>query len=117
MSGRGRPPRFSCKPPCAEVGAFLEASQNAHSLEHGVLYAPSADLEEALARIASEILAERPQWDCVTLAELDPREPSYPDLTAALREAGLLVECTFSSGTWYEETASLSFADYVAARP
>ena len=95
----------------------LGSLTNAHSLEHGVLYAPSADLEEALARIASDILAERPQWDCVSLAELDPREPSYPDLTAALREAGLLVECTFSSGTWYEETASLSFADYVAARP
>jgi hypothetical protein len=95
----------------------LGSLANAHSLEHGILYAPSTDLEEALARIVSEILAERPQWDCITLAELDPREPRYPALTAALREAGLLVECTFSSGTWYEETVNLSFADYVAARP
>jgi len=35
----------------------------------------------------------------------------------SLRRAGLLVECAFASGTWYEETAALSFADYVAARP
>ncbi len=35
----------------------------------------------------------------------------------SLRRAGLLVECTFNSGTWYEETAGLAFADYLAARP
>jgi hypothetical protein len=35
----------------------------------------------------------------------------------ALRHAGLLVERRFSSGTWYEETAGLSFPDYVSARP
>ena len=64
-----------------------------------------------------EILAERPQWDCLSLSELDPREPSYAALIGALRRAGLLVEPRFSSGTWYEETAGLSFHDYVSARP
>jgi len=38
-------------------------------------------------------------------------------LAGALRRAGLLVECSFNSGTWYEQTNGLSFADYVAARP
>jgi hypothetical protein len=95
----------------------LRSLTNAHSLEHGILHAPGADLEGALAAIVSDILAERPLWDCISLAELDPREPSYPGLVAALRQAGMLVECSFSSGTWYEDTADLSFADYVAARP
>jgi hypothetical protein len=98
-------------------GRNLASLTNAHSLEHGILHAPGADLETGLAAILSEILAERPQWDCLSWSELDPREPSYPALVGALRRTGLLVEPVFSSGTWYEETAGLSFSDYVAARP
>jgi Acetyltransferase (GNAT) domain len=95
----------------------LASLTNPHSLEHGILHEPKADLETGLAAILSEILGERPQWDCLTFAELDPREPSYAALTKAMRSAGLLVERHFCSGTWYEKTAGLSFAEYVAARP
>src|SRR5438270_3520928 len=98
-------------------GRNLTSLTNAHSLEHGILHAPGADLEAGLAAILAEILAERPQWDCLSLSELDPREPSYAALIGGLRRAGLLVEPRFSSGTWYEETAGLSFHDYVSARP
>ena len=98
-------------------GRNLASLTNAHSLEHGILHAPGADLATGLDAILSEILAERPQWDCLTLSELDPREPSYAALIGALRRAGLLVERCFSSGTWYEETAGLSFPDYVSGRP
>lgn len=98
-------------------GRNLGSLTNAHSLEHGILHPPSADVETGLAAILSEILAERPKWDCLSLSELDPREPSYAALVGALRRAGLLVERRFSSGTWYEETAGLSFSDYVSARP
>ena len=98
-------------------GRNLASLTNAHSLEHGILHAPGADLETAAATILSQILAERPQWDCLCLSELDPREPSYAALVGALRRAGLLVESGFSSGTWYEETAGLSFPDYVSGRP
>ncbi|MGC1886793.1 MAG: GNAT family N-acetyltransferase [Stellaceae bacterium] len=98
-------------------GRNLASLTNAHSLEHGLLHAPGADLETSLATILSQILAERPRWDCLSLSELDPREPSYAALVGALRRAGLLVESCFSSGTWYEETAGLSFPEYVAARP
>ena len=69
------------------------------------------------AGILDEIFAERPQWDCLTLSELDPRDPSYAALSDALRRAGLLVACVFNSGTWYEDTAGLSFADYVGRAP
>ena len=88
----------------------LESLTNAHSLEHGILRGSGGDLGIGLAAILSEILGERPQWDCLVFSELDPREPSYAALAGALRRAGLLVECSFSSGTWYEETAELSFA-------
>jgi Acetyltransferase (GNAT) domain len=98
-------------------GRNLASLTNAHSLEHGILHPPGADLQTGIGAILSEILAERPQWDCLSLSELDPREPSYEALAGALRRAGLLVERCFSSGTWYEETAGLSFSDYVAARP
>jgi hypothetical protein len=95
----------------------LESLTNAHSLEHGLLYCSAADLQTTLPAILLEILGERPRWDCLTLSELDPADPSYAALAGALRHAGLLVECSFSSGTWYEETSGLSFTDYLAARP
>jgi GNAT acetyltransferase-like protein len=95
----------------------LESLTNAHSLEHGIVRGSGGDLGIALAAILSEIFGARPQWDCLVFSELDPREPSYAALAGALRRAGLLVECSFSSGTWYEETVELSFADYLAARP
>ena len=95
----------------------LASLANAHSLEHGILYTPEGDVSAGLAAILPEILAERPQWDCLRLTELDPRDPSYAALVRGLREAGLLVECSLGSATWYEDTAALSFADYLAARP
>ncbi len=100
-----------------ETGRRLASLTNAHSLEHGILCAPEVDLGAGLAAILSEIIGERPQWDCLSLAELDPQDASYAALVGALRRAGLLVECFFNSGTWYEETVGLSFADYVAGRP
>jgi hypothetical protein len=100
-----------------ETERSLASLANAHSLEHGIFRAPKADIEAGFAAILAEILAERPQWDCLSLAELDPQDPSYAALVGALRRAGLLVECSLNSGTWYEETTALSFADYVAARP
>jgi hypothetical protein len=64
-----------------------------------------------------EIGAERPRWDCLRLAELDPREASYDALVRALRRAGLLVECAAGAATWYEATEGVKFSDYLAARP
>ena len=95
----------------------LASLTNAHSLEHGLLYSRDADLENGLASIVAEILAERPSWDCMVLEEFDPREPGYSILIDALRRAGMLVEPSLSSKTWYEETGGLGFADYLAARP
>jgi len=98
-------------------GRSLTSLANAYSVEHGIVCRPGTDLAVGCAALFSEILAERPRWEGVGLAELDPLEPSYRAALRSLCRAGLLVECRFDSGTWYEETTALSFADYVAARP
>ena len=101
----------------AEAGRCLTSLANAYSVEHGILCTPETDLEAGLASIFSNLADERPRWDRLRLLELDPQHPSYRAALRSLRRARLIVECKFDSGTWYEETAALSFADYVAARP
>jgi hypothetical protein len=100
-----------------EAARRLTSLANAYSVEHGIICHPRTDLGAGFAAILSEILSERPRWEYLGLAELDPIDPSYDTAARSLRHAGLLVECAFHSGTWYEETTGLSFADYVAARP
>jgi len=99
------------------AGRCLTSLANAYSVEHAIISGSGTDLDAGFAAILSEILSERPRWDGLGMAELDPLDPSYRTAVRSLRRAGLLVECVFASGTWYEETAALSFADYVAARP
>ena len=96
---------------------LLMSLANAYSVEHGAICLPETDLEAGFAAILSEILAERPRWERLSLLELDPRHASYGAATRSLRRAGFLVECAFNSGTWYEQTAALDFAEYLAARP
>jgi hypothetical protein len=100
-----------------EAGRCLTSLANFYSVEHSIISGPGTGLDAGFAAILPEILSERPRWDGIGLAELDPLDPSYHTAVRCLRRAGLLVECAFDSGTWYEETAGLSFADYVAARP
>jgi GNAT acetyltransferase-like protein len=99
------------------LGRRLASLTNAYSTEHGVLCTPAADTTGAIGAILGQILDEFPRWDAIALDELDPRTPSYRAAVAALRRSGLLVECMFHSGTWYEETAGMNFADYLALRP
>ena len=98
-------------------GRGLMSLANAYSVEHGIICGPETDLYAGFQVILSEILSEAPRWECLGLTEFDPLDRSYRSAVRALRRAGLLVGCAFGSGTWYEETAALSFADYVAARP
>jgi Acetyltransferase (GNAT) domain len=100
-----------------ESGRGLISLTNPHSLEHRILSPPETDLGTGLAVIFSEIFSERPQWDGLNFAELDPGDSGYAALVKALRGAGFFVECRFNSGNWYEETAGLDFADYLASRP
>jgi Acetyltransferase (GNAT) domain len=95
----------------------LVSLTNAYSVEHGILAAPGADLATGIGAILGAIHDEFPAWDAIALEELDPHAPSYRAAIAAFRSAGFFVECVFNSGTWYEETAGMSFADYLGRRP
>lgn len=95
----------------------LGSLTNAYSCEHRVILAPSADRALALERVAECLASESPAWHRIMLAGLDPADPSVPGLATALRHAGMVVKPFFDSGTWYEATAGLSFADYLASRP
>jgi len=83
-----------------EAGRCLTSLANAYSVEHGIISGPQTDLDAGFAAILSEILSERPRWDGLSLAELEPLDPSYRTAVRSLRRAGLLVECAFDSGTW-----------------
>ena len=48
---------------------------------------------------------------------LDSRDPTAATFAGALRGVGMAVKPFFDSGTWYEVTSGLSFADYLAKRP
>jgi hypothetical protein len=100
-----------------EVGRRLTSLANPYSVEHAIVYGPGADLDAGFSAILAEILSARPRWECLGLTELDPLDSSYRTAVDALRRAGLLVECAFDCGTWYEDTGDLRFADYVDARP
>lgn len=99
------------------AGRCLLSLANAYSVEHGILHPSGSDLEIGLAKIIADILDETPRWDGIALSELNSRDPAYPVAATALRRAGFLVERVFHSGNWYEGTAGLHFADYLAARP
>src|SRR5579863_1774860 len=95
----------------------LASLANFYSVEHGLVSLPGADLDAGLAAILSQILSERPGWDCLSLAGFDADDRGYATFSRVLRHAGFFVECVFDSGTWYEETGGLEFPDYLAARP
>jgi Acetyltransferase (GNAT) domain len=99
------------------AGCELASLANYYSVEHAILSARGADPGRGLDAILAEIAAERPAWDRLALGEFNPREPGWEAALAALRRAGFLVSCGFRSGTWYEETAGLGFAEYLAQRP
>src|SRR5437667_7782576 len=47
------------------AGRRLASLANAYSVEHGITCAPGAALETGLTAILSEVLSERPSWDCL----------------------------------------------------
>jgi hypothetical protein len=95
----------------------LRSLSSFYSCEHAVLLADTADVDVALRGIVDELRRERPRWEAITLAALDPADPGFPSLARACREAGLAVKPFFDCGTWYEETRGQSFADYLDRRP
>jgi hypothetical protein len=88
-----------------------------YSVEHAVLAADGADLHAGLGRIVETITREQPSWEAVTLSGFAGSDPGFRALVEELRQSGFSAEPFFDTGTWYEETAGASFADYLARRP
>jgi hypothetical protein len=95
----------------------LRSLTNAYSCEHQVILGTKVDPAIALEKLAHFLAGESPAWDRIILAGFDPANQSVAAVAAALRNAGMAVRPYFDSGTWYEATAGVSFADYVARRP
>jgi broad specificity phosphatase PhoE len=64
-----------------------------------------------------EIAAERPIWSALRFDALDPNDPSYAAMLAGMRDAQLVAQPYFDSGTWFEPTSGLDFSHYLEARP
>jgi hypothetical protein len=112
----------------ARVGlvAFTEAAAarrlrtltNYYSCEHALLANdPPRNPTAGITDLVRQIDAERPRWQAIALSTLDPADASYVILARALRAAGFAVQPYFEFATWYEDTAGLSFSDYLAQRP
>ncbi len=96
---------------------ILRSLTNAYSCEHRIILGTSVDSAIALQELTHFLAAELPAWDRIMLAGFDPADWSVAALAGALRNAGMAVRPYFDSGTWYEATSGVSFADYVASRP
>ena len=101
----------------ATLGRVLRSLTNAYSCEHRIILAPSVDRSAALQQLAECLASESPAWQQIMLAGFDPSDATFGALAGALRKVGMAVKPFFDSGTWYEATAGLSFADYFAHRP
>ncbi len=96
----------------------LVSLANFYTTEHGPIHAANEpQLADALAEIAHGIASEKPGWQSLQLTGLDPAATAYPLLIAGFRHAGWRVFPYFDSGTWYEDTAGVDFAQYLAGRP
>jgi hypothetical protein len=101
----------------AKGSRLLRSLTNAYSCEHRIILGEKVDPASALQELAHFLAAESPAWHRIMLAGFDPADPPVAALAGALRKAGMAVRPFFDSGTWYEVTAGMSFAEYLAGRP
>jgi CelD/BcsL family acetyltransferase involved in cellulose biosynthesis len=80
-----------------------------------VVSRPAANMAAIASALATALAGER--WDGVHLKALDPAAPTFACLEQSLRARGLIVQPYFGFGNWFEPTAGLSFAEYLARRP
>jgi hypothetical protein len=97
---------------------MLEGLANFYTMEYGPIFAPKPPTGHVAVRgLVAEIAAERPNWSTLRFDALDPDDPTYAAMHAGLRDAGLLAQPYFDSGTWFEDTSDLDFRRYLEARP
>jgi Acetyltransferase (GNAT) domain len=106
-----------CRLPAPGGARRLESLANFYSCEHALLLEPGGETEAAAGALAAALAAERPRWASIALTGFEAQDAAFARLAAALRATGFAVRPVFDSGTWFETTAGMSFAQYLAARP
>lgn len=96
----------------------LEALANYYSC----FYAPHlvdslANPRDTLGAITLAIAKERPRWDAIEVRPLDVNSRDFPELVAAFKGAGYVVQTFFSFGNWYLPVNGRSFTQYTESLP
>ncbi len=95
---------------------MMESLANCYSCRHDLLCRTPAP-EASVTALVEKIASERPQWDRLMFHALDPLQSYFAPLASALSRCGYSVETYCQFGTWYENTAGMSFRDFLARRP
>lgn len=77
----------------------------------------SAECQDAIRQIATEIANETPKWDVVDLKPLEVSSHTFELLKEALASAGFAVQTYFCFGNWYLEVGGRKFHEYFAGLP
>ncbi len=103
--------------PSAGGARTFTSLSNCYSMVFAPLVAAGADPAQVLGMLAQAIRDTRPRYDALRFQPLDRASPLFGALQDALRAAGLVVQPYFHCGIWYEPTAGMTSAEYLARRP
>ena len=96
----------------------LEALANYYSCFYAPHLAGSAGEScETLRAITLAIASEKPRWDTIEVKPMDVNSGVFPELVAAFKAAGFVVQTYFSSGNWYLSVNGRNFAQYSESLP
>lgn len=87
---------------------------------YSIAFLPVVDPDSqgaAVAALARALDQARRQWDVIDLCALPAEDALAGALVDALAAAGFPVQRYSQFGNWYEDTAGMTAADYLSARP
>ncbi len=109
--------RCRARDPGAFGGRTLASHSNFYSMAFAPLVAAAADPEQVLGALFEAVRAGAPRYDWLRFQPLAADAPLTAALGPALRAAGYRVQRYFLFGNRYEDTAGVSWGDYLARRP
>jgi len=98
-------------------GRSFTSLDNHYTLAFAPLLDPARAPEAVLAPLIAELRGRSPAYDVLRFQPLDPKHPGFESLRTCLRNNGYAVQTYRQFETWYETTAGIDFATYLAARP
>ncbi|MFA9462159.1 GNAT family N-acetyltransferase [Thiohalorhabdus sp. Cl-TMA] len=96
----------------------LSGFSHPHSPMFGpIRHLPVGSMEEIARAFVDTVTANRPSWDVVDLAKMDPSSEAYTATRDAFLHRGWRVQEFYCFGNWYLPCEGLSFYEYLADRP